>query len=299
MADSFDLGGYSTFCCCFATVSTSNVAVVENFGKFSEVWEPGLHCYNCCTTSIAGSVSTRVLELDIRDLETKTKDNVFVKMAIAVQYDIDPNKAQDAYYKLSNAARQISSFVEDVVRGVVPKLALDELFETKEEIAISVKESLNDIMSEFGYNIRKSLVTNIEPDTDVKAAMNEINASTRLRVAAKEKAEGQKIVRVKEAEAEAESKKLQGKGVAGQRKAIMSGLRESVKDFADDNSLNDVTAKDAMQLLITTQYLDTMKDIGSSSRTNTIFIPHSPAAVGDLSNQIRTGFIEANSSKRN
>jgi regulator of protease activity HflC (stomatin/prohibitin superfamily) len=225
-------------------------------------------------------------------VETKTKDNVFVFVIVSVQYFVIPEKVIDAFYKLQNADAQITSYVYDVVRARVPSILLDNVFETKDDIAQAVKVELEQIMDDFGYGILKTLVTDIDPDAKVKASMNEINAAQRLRVAAVEQAEADKIRVVKAAEAEAESKALQGRGIADQRTAIVNGLRASVSEF--QNGVEGTSAQDVMNLVLMTQYFDTLKDVGLSSNSNTILIPHSPSGMNDISEQLRNAMITAN-----
>lgn len=275
----------------FYTVTQQTNAVIERFGKFSKVSGPGLSFKIPVIDQIAGRISLRVQQLDVR-VETKTKDNVFVNVIVSVQYFVIPNKVVDAFYKLQNAEAQITSYVYDVVRARVPGITLDNVFETKDDIAQAVKTELEQIMDDFGYGIVKTLVTDIDPDAKVKASMNEINAAQRLRVAAVEQAEADKIRVVKAAEAEAESKALQGKGIADQRTAIVKGLEESVSEFKD--SVEGTSAHDVMNLVLMTQYFDTLKDVGLSSNTNTIMIPHSPSGMHDISEQLREAMITAN-----
>ena len=179
-----------------------------------------------------------------------------------------------------------------MVRARVPSIKLDDVFETKDDIAQAVKLELAQIMDDFGYGIVKTLVTDIDPDANVKSSMNQINAAQRLRVAAVEEAEAEKIRVVKAAEAEAESKALQGKGIADQRTAIVNGLQESVTDF--QSSVEGTSAQDVMNLVLMTQYFDTLKDVGLSSNTNTIMIPHSPSGMNDISSQLRDAMITVN-----
>jgi regulator of protease activity HflC (stomatin/prohibitin superfamily) len=272
------------------TVNQQTAAVVQRFGKFQRIAMPGLNFKVPIVDTIAGRINFRVRQLDV-EVETKTEDNVFVKAVVAVQYYVLPDKAYDAFYKLADPSTQITAYVFDVVRARVPQLKLDDVFERKDEIAIAVKSELTQVMDDFGYGIVKALVTDIDPDHKVKEAMNEINAAQRMRVAANEKGEAERILRVKSAEAEAQSKALQGKGIADQRKAIVDGLRESVHDF--QNAVPGATAQDVMNLVLMTQYFDTLKEVGSVSRTNTILMPHSPGALTDLSQQIRTALMTA------
>ncbi len=270
------------------TVKQQTVAVIETFGKFSRIAHPGLNIKIPFIQRIAGRVNLRVQQLDVK-IETKTKDNVFVHVVVSVQYYAITERAADAFYKLTDITGQITSFVFDVVRARVPSIFLDDVFEKKDEIADAVKAELSQIMQDFGYGIVKSLVTDIEPDARVKEAMNEINAAQRTRIAATEKGEAERILKVKSAEAEAESKALQGKGIADQRKAIIEGLRESVDNF--QQSVKGTSAQDVMNLVLMTQYFDTLKEVSATSKTNTILIPHSPGGLNEIASQIRNAII--------
>lgn len=272
------------------TVNQQTAAVIQRFGKFQYIAMPGLNFKVPIVDTVAGRINFRVRQLDV-EVETKTEDNVFVKVVVAVQYFILPDKAYDAFYKLADPSTQITAYVFDVVRARVPQLKLDDVFERKDEIAIAVKSELTQVMDDFGYGIVKALVTDIDPDRKVKEAMNEINAAQRMRVAATEKGEAERILRVKSAEAEAQSKALQGQGIANQRKAIVDGLRESVNDF--QHSVPGATAQDVMNLVLMTQYFDTLKEMGAVAKTNTIMIPHSPGAMSDIAAQIRNALITA------
>lgn len=271
------------------TVEQQTVVVIERFGKFIAIANPGLNFKIPFIDKKAGKLSLRVQQLDVK-AETKSRDNVFVHITVSVQYYVNSERIYDAFYKLNDPALQINSYVFDVIRARVPKITIDRLFEEKEEIALAIKEELNETMTNFGFIILNSLVTDIEPDPKVKEAMNEINAAERLKLAATQKAEAQKIMKVKDAEAEAESKALQGKGIADQRMAIIKGLQESVEDF--QNSVPGTSAHDVMNLVLMTQYFDTLKELGHTS--NTILIPHSPAGMQDISDQIRNAMIQAN-----
>jgi regulator of protease activity HflC (stomatin/prohibitin superfamily) len=272
------------------TVEQRSTALVQRLGKFTREAGPGLHTKVPFIETVAGRMNLRVRQLDV-EIETKTEDNVFVQMVVAVQYFVLPEKVYDAFYKLDNATGQITSFVFDVVRARVPKIKLDDLFEKKDEIADSVKVELAQVMEDFGYGILKALVTDIDPDPKVKESMNEINAAQRMRVAATERGEADRILRVKAAEGDAQSKALQGRGIADQRQAIIAGLRDSVDEF--QRSVPGTTAKDVMNLVLMTQYFDMLKEIGASSRTNAILIPHSPGNLTTLTEQMRTAMIEA------
>ncbi|XP_057767385.1 hypersensitive-induced response protein 2 [Salvia miltiorrhiza] len=274
-------------------VDQSTVAVKEQFGKFEEVLEPGCHCLPWCFGyQLAGTLSLRLQQLDVR-CETKTKDNVFVNVVASIQYRALADKASDAFYKLSNTKEQIQAYVFDVIRASVPKLDLDSTFEQKDDIARAVENELEKAMSAYGFEIVQTLIVDIEPDAQVKRAMNEINAAARLRLAATEKAEAEKILQIKRAEGEAESKYLSGLGIARQRQAIVDGLRESVLAFSEN--VPGTSSKDVMDMVLVTQYFDTMKEIGASSKSSAVFIPHGPGAVKDIATQIRNGLLQGES----
>lgn len=267
----------------FFTVEQQTFKVVERFGKFNKICTPGLNAKIPFIDWVAGKDTFRIQQLDV-PVETKTKDNVFVNVKVSVQYHIIKEKAFEAFYKLESPEPQITSYVFDVVRANVPTLDLDDVFEKKEEIASAIKSELKETMDDFGYLIVQALVTDIDPDAKVKESMNEINAQRRLRIAAAEKGEADKILRVKEAEAEAESKKLQGQGIAEQRKAIVDGLKDSVEAFSQ--AVEGSTAQDVMSLVLMTQYFDMLKDVGGSSQSNVIMIPSSPGGMDGISHEI-------------
>jgi len=270
-------------------VPNDQVYVVERCGKFDRLAFPGFLCIPIPGVwNIRGKMSTRIRQLDV-SVETKTKDNVFVGLNVSVQYSIKTDKVYEATYKLQNHEEQIRSYVFDVVRSTVPAQTLDETFRSKFEIAQAVKAELKKSMDEFGYSIVQALVTDITPDAAVKAAMNEINTSKRQRMAAQEKAEADKILAVKKAEADAESKFLQGQGIARQRRAIVDGLRESVTDFSQ--AVDGMEPKDVLDLVLITQYFDTLKELGDTSGRQTIFIPHNPASLTQLADEIRKGVV--------
>jgi len=279
----------------FFTIRQATAGVVEFFGKFARVARPGLNFKWPLVESVVGEINLRVQQLDVK-VETKTEDNVFVHVVVSVQYHVLEDKIYEAYYKLSDPQTQLTALVFDVVRARVPKIKLDDVFEKKDDIADAVKAELSELMDDYGYGIVKALVTDIDPDAKVKAAMNEINAAQRLRVAATEKGEAERILKVKQAEAEAQSKALQGKGIADQRKAIVDGLRESVDTF--QKSVAGATAHDVMNLVLMTQYFDTLKEVGASARTNTLIIPHSPGALGELVEQIRHSIMSSDLQNR-
>jgi regulator of protease activity HflC (stomatin/prohibitin superfamily) len=277
----------------FFTVSTAQVAVITRFGKFQRVAEAGLNWKLPYFDTVSGVVSLRVNQIALT-METKTKDNVFVTIPISVQNRVRPERVYDAFYKLSDPVAQIKSYVEQVILGHVPSMTLDEVFASQSSIAAAVKQELDADMAAFGYEIVNVLVTDIIPDSKVKSAMNDINAAQREQVAATARGEADKILVVKKAEAEAESKALQGQGIANQRKAIIEGLQVSVEQF--QRAVEGATSRDVMQLVLITQYYDTLKSIGESDKTNTLFLSHSPAAVKEVSDQILESMLIAQNS---
>ena len=270
-------------CCCIC-VRTQEVAIVEDLGQFKRLVDPGLHCILWPLQSVAGTLSLRIQQLDV-NCETKTKDNVFVNVAVAVQYRVITESAYDAFYRLSDPRGQIQSYVFDVVRSTVPRLELDEAFASKNEIADATLKQLEAVMKDYGYEILNTLVTDMSPDARVKASMNEINASKRLKEAASHKAEADKVQQVKAAEADAEARYLSGLGVARQRTAIVNGLQDSVNEFSD--SVNGVSSKDVMDILMLTQYFDTLTAVGA----NNLILEHEPASVANLSNQVSKSLL--------
>jgi regulator of protease activity HflC (stomatin/prohibitin superfamily) len=264
-------------------VRQQTFAVIERWGKFNKSVGPGLHLKVPIMDRVAGRVSVRVQELNV-SIKTKTNDNVFVDLLIAVQYFVDgEDKVWDAFYRLTNPQTQMESWIFDNVRAKVPGMTLDSVFENKEEIAKEIEDSLSARLSEYGYKLVRALVNDIQPDKGVADAMNEINRQQRLRVAAEHEGEAKKIIVIKEAEADARSKELSGEGIAKQRIAIVAGLRESVKDASDALG---VDPQAVMTLVLMTQYYDMLTDVGRNSRTNTIMLPHSPGAVNELRDQI-------------
>lgn len=277
------------------TVQQRTTTIVQRLGKFTREAGPGIHIKIPFIDWVVGRVNLRVHQLDV-EIETITEDNVFVRMVVAVQYYVLPEKAYDAFYRLDDASRQITSFVFDVVRAQVPKIKLDDVFEKKDDIANIVMSELAQVMEGFGYGILKALVTDIDPDAKVKESMNEINAAHRMRAAATERGEADRILKVKAAEGDAQSKALQGRSIADQRQAIVAGLRDSVDEFR--KSVLGMTAKDVMNLVVMTQYFDMLKEIGASSRTNAIMIPHSPGNLSTLTEQMRNAMMEADQTVR-
>jgi len=272
-------------CFCVQCVRTQEVGIVENLGQYSTVLDPGFQFVLWPIQSVVKRLSLRIQQLDVT-CETKTKDNVFVVVGVAVQYKVIAENAYDAHYRLTDPHQQIRSYVFDVVRSTVPKMDLDESFANKNKIAKSIKDQLTQDMSNYGYEIQGALVTDMSPDAKVKASMNEINASKRLKEAAGEKAEADKIRQVKAAEAEAEARYLSGVGVARQRTAIVNGLKGAINDFEEE--VEGVTAKDVMDILLLSQYMDTLSSVGA----NTLFLEHDPASVSNLQAQLSNNFLK-------
>lgn len=270
-------------------VKQQTTAVIERFGKFVRISNPGINIKIPFVERVSGKLSMRIMQLDV-PVETKTEDNVFVNVSISVQYFVLKDKEFEAFYKLDNTEQQITAYVFDVVRARVPKLPLDDLFEKKDDIADAVKGELTEIMEQFGYGIVKALVTDLDPDAKVKAAMNEINEAQRLRVAASEKGEAEKILIVKEAEAQATSNALRGKGIADERRAIIDGLKDSIDDF--QKSITGTGPMEVMNLVLLTQYFDSLKSIAQSDNSSSIFVPHSPGSLTDFSAQMRDAILQ-------
>ena len=272
--------------CCCITVSTSEVGVIQRCGKFDRLLTPGLSCLCWPFETRVGIVSLRVLEEKF-ECETKTKDNVFVTLRISVQYQVVHDAVYNAYYLLDSPSSQIEAYVMDSLRSSLCGLTLDEAFVAKEQISIDIQHHLEDVMVRYGYRILNTLLTDMIPDQRVRDAMNEINSSRRLRIAAAQSAEGLKVIKVKKAEAEAESMYLQGVGTARQRKAIMDGLRESIVEFSAD--VHDTNARDVMDLLILSQYFDTLRELGAGSDVRCIYLPAEP----DTGTSLRSSVIQA------
>jgi regulator of protease activity HflC (stomatin/prohibitin superfamily) len=273
------------------TVPQDKIYAVEWFGSFSKVIGSGLHfvgadCAGCCITF--RSITKRVEQNDVF-VQTKTKDNVFVLVKVSVQQQVIPDQAESAIYKLANVGAQIDSYVSDVVRSQVPQMNLDDAFENKDHISQAVAQTLTQSMHEYGFQIIKALVTELKPSQDVMNSMNEINKQKRLRDAALMASEAEKIRVVKKAEAECESARLQGEGIAKQREAIVDGLKRSVTSGTDER----LSSEKVSELLLVTQYFETLRDIAATSKAQTVFLPHSAGAVGDVASQIRNGILQA------
>jgi regulator of protease activity HflC (stomatin/prohibitin superfamily) len=273
----------------FFTVKQQTAMVVERFGKFLSIRNSGLQLKVPVIDRIAGKVNLRIQQLDVI-IETKTKDNVFVKLKVSVQFKVIQEKVYEAFYKLEYPHDQITSYVFDVVRAEVPKLKLDDVFERKDDVAIAVKRELNEAMTTYGYDIINTLITDIDPDIQVKNAMNRINAADREKTAAEYEAEAGRIRIVAKAKAEAESKKLQGQGIADQRREIARGLVESV-DVLNKVGIN---SQEASALIVVTQHYDTLQAIGSDTNSNLILLPNSPQAGSDMLNNMVASFTASN-----
>ncbi|MGE4514885.1 Regulator of protease activity HflC, stomatin/prohibitin superfamily [Chryseobacterium taeanense] len=273
----------------FFVVKQETAAIIERFGKFQAVKHSGLHLKLPIIDQIAKRLNLRIQQLDVM-IDTKTLDNVFIKMKISVQYQVIRTQVGDAYYRLENPENQITSYVFDVVRAEVPKLKLDDVFVKKDDIAIAVKGELQEAMQSYGYDIIKALVTDIDPDEQVKHAMNRINAAEREKTAAEYESEAQRIRIVAVAKAEAESKKLQGQGIADQRREIAKGLEESVRML---NNV-EINSHEASALIVVTQHYDTLHSVGSSNRSNLVLLPNSPTAASNMLNDLVVAMTAAN-----
>mgnify|MGYP002630490678 CR=1 FL=1 len=271
------------------TVKQQTIAIIERFGKFQSTKKPGLQLKIPLVDKVSGRVSLRVQQLDVI-VETKTKDDVFVHLKISVQFLIRPDHVYDAFYKLQNPHEQITAFIFDVVRAEVPKMILDDVFEKKEEIALAIQRDLKQAMLDYGYDIIKALVTDIDPDEKVKIAMNRINAADREKIAAQHEGDAQRILIVERAKAEAESKRLQGKGIADQRREIARGLEESVVVL----NRAGINSQEASALIIITQHYDTLQSIGADTKSNLILLPNNPNAASTMLNDMVTSLVAAN-----
>ena len=273
----------------FFIVKQQTSVIIERFGRFLSIRNSGLQMKIPLVDRIAGKVSLKIQQLDVI-VETKTKDDVFVKLKVSVQYVVIKEKVYEAFYKLEYPHDQITSYVFDVVRAEVPKMKLDDVFVKKDDIAIAVKRELQEAMLDYGYDIIKTLVTDIDPDAQVKAAMNRINASEREKVAAQYEGDAARILIVEKAKAEAESKRLQGQGIADQRREIARGLEESVEVL---NRVG-INSQEASALIVVTQHYDTLQSIGEATQSNLILLPNSPQAGSDMLNNMVASFSASN-----
>ena len=281
--------GLFLFLSSFFTVKQQSAVIIERFGKFLSIRHSGLQLKIPVIDKIAGKINLKIQQLDVV-IETKTKDNVFVKLKVSVQFMVIKEKVYDAFYRLEYPHDQITAYVFDVVRAEVPKLKLDDVFERKDDIAIAVKRELNEAMTTYGYDIINTLVTDIDPDIQVKNAMNRINAADREKTATEFEAESARIRIVAKAKAEAESKRLQGQGIADQRREIARGLVESV-DVLNKVGIN---SQEASALIVVTQHYDTLQAIGSDANSNLILLPNSPQAGSDMLNNMVASFTASN-----
>ncbi|MDC0629948.1 SPFH domain-containing protein [Flavobacteriaceae bacterium] len=273
----------------FFTVKQQTAAIIERFGKFQSIRQSGLHLKIPIIDRIAGRLSLKIQQLDVL-IETKTLDDVFVRLKVSVQFKVIKMKVYDAFYKLDYPHDQITSYVFDVVRAEVPKMKLDDVFVKKDDIAIAVKSELNQAMMDYGYDIIKTLVTDIDPDAQVKEAMNRINASEREKIAAQFEGDAARILIVEKAKAEAESKRLQGQGIADQRREIARGLEESVEVL---NKVG-INSQEASALIVVTQHYDTLQSIGQETNSNLILLPNSPQAGSTMLNDMVASFTASN-----
>ena len=255
----------------FFTVEQQERAIVERFGRFVRVAGPGLQRKSPFVEKVAGRMSLQVEQLNA-DIETKTQDNVFVVVQLAIQYMVgaDQDKVKDAFYKLDDPEVQMKSYAFDVVRSHIPTMDLDEAYADADTIAKHIQDTLQTQMADYGYEIIKALITNIEPDQRVKDAMNNINAARRNQEAATAQGEGDKTLRIKKAEAESESMRLHGEGVAAERRAIAQGLKDSLAVLADEQGID---PKEAMGLVALTQYMDTIRSVGENGSMTTLLTP--------------------------
>lgn len=278
-------------CFCLQCIREKEVGVVEDLGQFKRLIGEGPSCVLWPLQSVVGRLSLRVQQLDVL-VETKTKDNVFVQVGVAVQYRVVTESAYDAWYRLTSPTSQIQAYVFDVIRSTVPRMELDQAFESKDDIAKAVYDQLQNVMKDYGYSIVNTLVTDLAPDSKVKASMNEINAARRLKEAASHQAEADKVRQVKAAEAEAEARYLSGLGVARQRKAIVQGLQASVSEFSGE--VEGAKPKDVMDILLLSQYFDTLSSVGA----NSLILEHDPATVANLQNQVGASFMTSTDMKK-
>ena len=281
--------GFFILLLAFFIVKQQSAAIIERFGKFQSIRQSGLQLKIPLIDRVAGRLSLKIQQLDVI-VETKTLDDVFVRLKISVQYKVVKEKVYEAFYKLDYPHEQITSYVFDVVRAEVPKMKLDDVFVKKDDIAIAVKTELNEAMMDYGYDIIKTLVTDIDPDAQVKEAMNRINASEREKIAAQFEGDAARILIVEKAKAEAESKRLQGQGIADQRREIARGLEESVEVL---NKVG-INSQEASALIVVTQHYDTLQSIGGESNSNLILLPNSPQAGSNMLNDMVASFTASN-----
>ncbi|MBK6622518.1 MAG: SPFH domain-containing protein [Saprospirales bacterium] len=267
------------------TVRQATAVIVQRLGKFHSIRQAGLQFKVPFVDQVDGRVNLKIQQLDVM-VETKTLDNVFVRLKVAVQFRIPPENVYDAFYKLQNPGEQITAYIFDTVRAEVPKMKLDDVFVRKDDIAIAIRRELEEAMNEYGYNIVKALVTDIDPDEEVKRSMNHINAAERKKLAAEYEGEAERIRIVAKARAEAESKRLQGQGIADQRREIAKGLEESV-DILNNVGIN---SQEASALIVVTQHYDTLQSLGEHGKSSLILMPNSPSSGSEMLSQMVASF---------
>jgi len=272
-------------------VKQQTAAIVERFGKFHSIRQSGIQIKIPFVDQITAKMNLRIQQLDVM-VETKTKDDVFVRIKISVQFQVLKAKVYDAFYELENPHDQITSYIFDVVRAEVPKMKLDDVFEKKDDVAIAVKRELSDAMNNYGYGIVKALVTDIDPDQEVKNAMNRINAAERIKVAAQYEGDAERIRIVEKAKAEAESKRLQGQGIADQRREIARGLEDSVGVLNQAG----INSQEASALIVITQHYDTLQSMGDAANSNLIMLPNAPSTASDMMTNLIASFTAAQNS---
>ena len=255
---------------CCGCIRTGEVGLMESFGKFDEVLEPGCYCA-CLNKNLAGTLSLRVQIIKV-SVDSKTSDNALVRVSASVHYRVLKDRCQEAFYRFSNPSAQIQSFASNVIRGQVPKHSVDEIFTLRDEMQKALRGELEERLATYGFEIIATLITDIDPSNDVKLAMSQIQTNARLREASSYAADTDKIKMVKAAEADAEAKRLSGVGLAEQRKAAILGLQSSVRNFSDN--VENVSDKDVMALLMMNTYFDAIKDIASTGHNSTIFMPN-------------------------
>lgn len=264
----------------FRFIPTASTGVKQTFGKFSKLASPGINFYIPFLQSIT-EVSNRVQQNTITLERVKTLDNVFASVEIALQTQIEKANVERAFFSLSDPREQTTTFVENVVRAKVPEMTLDDLFAQQDTVGNTIQSELGQKLSDYGITLVSSQVKNITPDYSVARAMNEINRTERLKIAAKNEADAEYIRSVRQAEADRDRKRLQGEGVAQQRMAILQGYEESIGGMAD---ALDISHSEVLEFVKLTQTLDTYQTIGSTSNTKTIFLP--PSGLGPVAQDL-------------
>merc|ERR1719499_718929 len=248
-------------------IPEGNVGVVQRRGAYDGWVEPGL-IWTCPILHSVTPVSIQTKQ-DMIHTDCKTKDNVTVTVTTAVQYYVERTKVEEAVFIVEDGRAQIRTGVNNVVRSELPALELDEAYENKDQLRKAVLAKIQPEMQKVGFYIRDILITDLHPDRTVLQSMNAINASQRQRQAAVEQGEAQKVLLVKKAEAESESKFLSGQGLSRMRLEIARGFKQSMDAMADGG----LSAKESMNMLITTQYVDMLKDFAMNPNKSAIMIP--------------------------